>query len=58
LELAVFVAATRPGYDLAKLEEQGVRARVRVFDVPALAISSTDVRERFGKGPRALPDPA
>jgi nicotinate-nucleotide adenylyltransferase len=50
LELAVFVAATRPGYDLAKLEAQGVRSRVRVLDVPALAISSTDVRDRFGKG--------
>ncbi len=50
LELAVFVAATRPGYDLAKLEAQGVRGQVRVLDVPALAISSTDVRERFAKG--------
>lgn len=50
LELAVFVAATRPGYDLAKLEAQGIREQVRVLDVPALAISSTDVRERFNKG--------
>ncbi len=50
LDLAVFVAATRPGYDLEKLEAQGVREQVRVLDVPALAISSTDVRERFGKG--------
>ena len=47
LDLAVFVAATRPGYDLAKLEAQGVRDQVCVLDVPALAISSTDVRERF-----------
>ena len=50
LDLAVFVAATRPGYDLSKLEAQGVRGQVRVLDVPALAISSTDVRERFAKG--------
>lgn len=47
LELAEFVAATRPGYDLTKLEEQGVRKRVEILDVPALAISSTDMRSRF-----------
>lgn len=50
LELATFVAATRPGYDLAKLEAQGIREEVQVLDVPALAISSTDVRERFEGG--------
>lgn len=50
LELAEFVAATRPGFDLHKLEAQGLRARIRVLDVPALAISSTDVRARFAKG--------
>lgn len=50
LKLAVFVAATRPGYDLSKLEAQGVRQQVRVLDVPALAISSSDVRERFAEG--------
>lgn len=50
LELASFVAATRPGYDLEKLEAEGVRGRVVLLDVPALAISSTDVRERFATG--------
>ena len=50
LELATFVAATRPGYDLARLETEGIRAEVCVLDVPALAISSTDVRERFAAG--------
>lgn len=50
LELAEFVAATRPGYDLTKLEAQGVRKSVRLLDVPALAISSTDVRGRFESG--------
>jgi nicotinate-nucleotide adenylyltransferase len=47
LALAEFVAATRPGYDLRRLESEGLRQRVRVLDVPALAISSSDVRERF-----------
>ncbi|MGI8576254.1 MAG: nicotinate-nucleotide adenylyltransferase [Egibacteraceae bacterium] len=47
LELAEFVAATRPGYDLGKLEARGIRKLVAVLDVPALAISSTDLRQRF-----------
>ncbi|MBW3606545.1 MAG: nicotinate-nucleotide adenylyltransferase [Actinobacteria bacterium] len=47
LELAEFVAATRPGYDLRRLESEGLRRHVRILDVPALAISSSDVRERF-----------
>ncbi|HWB72463.1 MAG TPA: nicotinate-nucleotide adenylyltransferase [Egibacteraceae bacterium] len=50
LELAEFVAATRPGYDLHTLEDEGVRQQVRVLDVPALAISSSDVRQRFSSG--------
>jgi nicotinate-nucleotide adenylyltransferase len=50
LKLAEFVAATRPGYDLAKLESEGLRRHVRILDVPALAISSSDVRSRFGTG--------
>lgn len=50
LELAGFVAATRPGHDLGPLEEHGLRQRIDIFDVPALAISSTDIRERFGAG--------
>ena len=47
LQLAEFVAATRPGYDLTKLEAQNVRHRVIILDVPALAISSTDLRSRL-----------
>lgn len=47
LQLAEFVAATRPGYDLHRLEAKGLRAHVRILDVPALAISSSDVRQRF-----------
>jgi nicotinate-nucleotide adenylyltransferase len=47
LELASFVAATRPGHELTGLQGEGLVERVIVLDVPALAISSTDVRERF-----------
>jgi nicotinate-nucleotide adenylyltransferase len=50
LRLAEFVAATRPGHDLGKLEAAGLTSLVRVLDVPALAISSTDIRERFAAG--------
>lgn len=50
LELAHFVAATRPGHDVATLESEGLAARLTFLDVPALAISSTDVRERFSAG--------
>ena len=50
LDLACFVGATRPGHDLSGLEQAGLRDRVVVLDVPALAISSTDVRERFADG--------
>ena len=47
LELATFVAATRPGHDLGQLQREGIVDRVVQLDVPALAISSTDIRERF-----------
>lgn len=50
LALAEFVAATRPGHDLAALEEHGLMEHVRLLDVPALAISSSDVRARFAAG--------
>ena len=50
LDLATFVAATRPGHDLRDLEREGLRDRVVQLDVPALAISSTDVRNRFATG--------
>ena len=46
-ELATFVAATRPGYDLSKLEQID---RLSVLTVPALAISSTDIRRRVAEG--------
>jgi nicotinate-nucleotide adenylyltransferase len=51
-ELAHFIAATRPGYDLARIEAQapdGVLG-VSVMNIPALAISSTDIRARVSAG--------
>jgi nicotinate-nucleotide adenylyltransferase len=61
LELSTFIAATRPGYDLARLsgllkqlraETVGLvpEARVKVMEVPALAISSSMIRERLAAG--------
>jgi nicotinate-nucleotide adenylyltransferase len=48
--LATFIAATRPGYDLeaarAAHEEAATRFRIEYIEVPALAISSTDIRAR------------
>jgi nicotinate-nucleotide adenylyltransferase len=71
LELATFIAATRPGYDLSKLSGLLAKlragtvglvpeARVKTMEVPALAISSSMIRERLaaGQGVRYLvPDP-
>jgi nicotinate-nucleotide adenylyltransferase len=47
-ELAHFVAVTRPGHPLSisGLPEQGVS----LLEVPALAISSTDCRDRVSRG--------
>lgn len=50
LALATFVAATRPGHDLAALRAEGLADRLEVLDVPALAISSTDIRDRLAAG--------
>ena len=52
LELAHFIAATRPGYDLTQFEQDapGSDPRVTVMTIPALAISSTDIRERVRAG--------
>jgi nicotinate-nucleotide adenylyltransferase len=46
-ELAHFIAATRPGYDIAAFD---VHPAITVMKIPALAISSTDVRARVAKG--------
>jgi len=71
LELATFIGATRPGYDLSRLADvlEGLDAsntgilppeRVKSMEVPALAISSSMIRARLaeGKGVRYLvPEP-
>jgi nicotinate-nucleotide adenylyltransferase len=46
-ELAHFIAATRPGYDIAAFE---AHPRITVMNIPALAISSTDIRARVPDG--------
>lgn len=50
LKAATFIAATRPGYDLGKLELGRFGGRVSVIEIPALAISSTDIRRRVHQG--------
>ncbi|MBE3583272.1 MAG: nicotinate-nucleotide adenylyltransferase [Limnochordaceae bacterium] len=56
LRLCTFVAATRPGYDLSRLEQQlgdlyrRHKDRIKVVEVPAMAISSTDIRQRVRLG--------
>jgi nicotinate-nucleotide adenylyltransferase len=52
LSLAHFIAATRPGYDIARFQKEAPtrHPRVSVMDIPALSISSTDVRRRVQEG--------
>ena len=49
-DLATFIGATRPGYDLDAArrahEDAETRFRIEYVEVPALAISSTDIRAR------------
>jgi len=48
--LATFIAVTRPGYDLEEArrahEKAATAFRIEYIEVPALAISSTDLRQR------------
>ncbi|MDI3270552.1 MAG: nicotinate-nucleotide adenylyltransferase, partial [Bacillota bacterium] len=56
LTLASFVGATRPGYPLKKLSQvKGAlgalaESRIKVLEVPALAIASRDLRKRVREG--------
>jgi nicotinate-nucleotide adenylyltransferase len=52
LSEAHFIAATRPGFDLARFEKEAPTShpKVSVMDIPALAISSTDIRRRVFEG--------
>jgi nicotinate-nucleotide adenylyltransferase len=50
-DMAHFIAATRPGYDVAELEEQAAAHEgITAMSIPALAISSTDIRGRVARG--------
>ena len=50
-EMARFVAVTRPGYELSESMMPDIhQRRVDLVDVPALAISSTDIRRRAEEG--------
>jgi nicotinate-nucleotide adenylyltransferase len=50
-ELAHFIAATRPGYDIDGFEVPAhAKDAVSVMNIPALAISSTDIRSRVQAG--------
>ncbi len=50
--LATLIAATRPGYDIdtakQRIERSGMHFDVRYIQIPALSISSTNIRERVG----------
>jgi nicotinate-nucleotide adenylyltransferase len=52
LNLAHFIAATRPGYDVARFEREAPtrHPNISVMTVPALAISSSDIRRRVREG--------
>jgi nicotinate-nucleotide adenylyltransferase len=50
-DLAHFVGCTRPGYEMDSSTLQGIPAdRVTILEIPALAISSTNCRERTAAG--------
>ena len=52
LAQAEFIAATRPGFELDRLVNQvpGAAGRVHRMDIPALAISSSDIRAWVARG--------
>jgi nicotinate-nucleotide adenylyltransferase len=52
LSKAHFIAATRPGYDIARFEKEAPTSHpnVSVMDIPALSISSSDIRRRVKEG--------
>jgi nicotinate-nucleotide adenylyltransferase len=59
ITMCKFIAATRPGYNLSRIEElrkklfkinanlQVTKESISIMEIPALAISSTDIRERI-----------
>ncbi len=50
-DVCTFIAATRPGYDLSRFEQDEVSRHINIefMEVPALAISSTDIRTRIAQ---------
>ncbi|MFZ5945956.1 MAG: nicotinate-nucleotide adenylyltransferase [Bacillota bacterium] len=57
LDLCYFVAATRPGYKLDDLKKEELKVlpeeylkRIMIIEVPAMAISSTDIKQRVKEG--------
>ncbi len=52
VHLCSFIAASRPGFDLAELKRlpETWQQRISLFEIPALAISSTDIRRRVRQG--------
>ena len=49
IKLCQFVVVTRPGYDLNKLNWH-FKKYIRIIEIPALPISSTDIRKRVREG--------
>lgn len=49
LAMATFVAVTRPGYDMTQIPAELPKGAL-TLEIPALAISSTDIRERVAAG--------
>lgn len=53
-DLATLIAATRPGYDIgqarSRIAASGIAFDVRYIEIPALAISSTNIRHRVCEG--------
>jgi nicotinate-nucleotide adenylyltransferase len=50
LDEAHFIAANRPSYSLSDEHRELFGDRVSVMEIPALAISSTDIRKRVAEG--------
>ncbi|MGQ0679469.1 MAG: nicotinate-nucleotide adenylyltransferase [Actinomycetota bacterium] len=50
LSRAHFIAASRPEFEPPDLEHEPIRGRVSLMHIPALAISSTDIRNRVSRG--------
>jgi nicotinate-nucleotide adenylyltransferase len=50
LDEAHFIAANRPSYSLSDRHRELFGDRVSVMEIPALAISSTDIRKRVAEG--------